>query len=667
MEQGVLKKLGDPRIIASLVAALGLILLVLIGVRLFSVTSSDPGGAQVSLDTQLDVATLAETNVEYPAGNNAGLLPVQSMSLEELKEALRADLSVPASWTAYNTNTERVSLAIGPEKTLPEKILSARISGDSNGMAEAASLGGPVRAVTDVGSTLGQTTSMVPAVSSASGSWISGSIFVTFIFPLLLIAILIAAFWVMQRGRRGKFGASSAAVVAVPATRFSDVAGAAEAVEDLKEAVDILLRHEEYAAQGVTIPRGALLMGPPGTGKTLLARAVAGEAGVPFYSLSGSDFVEMFVGVGASRVRSLFTKARKHANGAIIFIDEIDSLGKARSPGGEKMTGHNGEQEATLNALLVELDGFSVEQRVFVIGATNRPDLLDSALTRPGRLERQVHVGLADRAGREAILETHIEKRKLTLDTTVNLARVASRTPGMSGAELERVVNEASLSMVRAGRSEVTGDDFDAAIALVIMGRPRHSALVTERDRQITAWHEAGHTTAGLVLEDAETPMSVSIIPRGPAGGVTWFAGRDDSFLSRPQAKARLVVALAGRAAEEMLLDGEFTSGPHGDLQSATELAFSMVAKLGMVDSMLTSASTDMAYVLANDIRVKEAVNALMEEALDSARSVLAANIDLFHDVVAGLLERDTLNHDDLTRIHETHRDAILSEVGVTL
>lgn len=615
-----------------------------------------PVGAGVPAEAQVAVATLADTAIAYPQGNEAGLLPAKTVPFAEFAELVETvGPNGVAGWIAYNPQKLRVAVALGtPDR--PSSILAAAVSDkDPRPLATVAQMGIPVRTVSseqDFG---------LAAPASASSSSFSfaapsaSSPFTTFMFPILLVTAMVFAMVLLQRrqlaGKSG-FTTAKAEAAAIPPTRFADVAGAVEAVDELKEAVDIMLRRQDYEARGVTVPRGALLMGPPGTGKTLLARAVAGEAGVPFYSMSGSDFMEMFVGVGAARMRSLFAKARKHEGGAIVFIDEIDTLGRARAGSAERsLGGSHGEQESTLNALLVELDGFHEDARVFVIGATNRPDLLDPALTRSGRLERQVHVGLPDRLGREDILHTHVAKRNITLGASASLTRVASRTPGMSGAELERVVNEASLSMVRDGHTEVSGDDFDAAIALIVMGKPRLSALVTDRDRRITAWHEAGHATAGIVLEEAESPLSVSIIPRGPAGGVTWFEGRDDQFLSRQQAFARLAVAMSGRAAEELLLNGEFTSGPHGDLQAATNLAFAMTTKFGMVDSMLTSTQADMAYTLANDAEVKAAVNALIAEGLERARGVLNEHRDLLEALAEELLARDTLNHEDLARV----------------
>lgn len=433
----------------------------------------------------------------------------------------------------------------------------------------------------------------------------------------------------------------------IPATRFTDIAGCDEAIEEMTELVQFLKEPEKFSKVGAKPARGALLVGPPGTGKTLLARAVAGEAGVPFYAVAGSDFVEMYVGVGAKRVRELFSKARAHEEGAIIFIDEIDAIGRKRQSG--DATGANTEAEGTLNALLVEMDGFA-QNNIIVLGATNRDDILDTALTRPGRLDRKVQVPLPDRAGRERILQVHSRNKPLAEDVDLNL--MARRTPGMSGAELEQLVNEACMTAARAGREIVTPTDFDHAVATVAMGKARHSAIVTPHDRAVTAWHEGGHTVAAMVIEEADEPVSVSIIPRGPAGGVTWMAPGDDIFLTRRRAFARLVVAMGGRAAEEIYLDGEFTSGPHGDLSSATQTAMAMVTQYGMTEAGLMIKSDGL---LSTGSKVTDetihAVEALLAEALEVAREVLRENRTLLENVVEALLENDTLSHAELVEL----------------
>jgi len=470
------------------------------------------------------------------------------------------------------------------------------------------------------------------------------------IFFLLLVGFIIFMFLSQMKIRGGADGAGKRAEGEdIPPDRFTDVAGCEEAVEDLQELVLFLKEPERFTRAGAKPPQGALLVGPPGTGKTLLARAVAGEANVPFYAASGSDFMEMYVGVGSSRVRSLFKKARKHPQGAIIFIDEIDAIGRRRS--GNNQAVGNQEQESTLNQLLVEMDGFR-KSNIIVIGATNRDDILDPALKRPGRLDRIISVNLPDRQGREKILETHCESKPI--EPEVDLAMLARRTSGMSGADLAQVVNEACLHAARDDRDSVLPVDFDSALATVAMGKARTSAVVSENDRTITAWHEAGHTVAAMMVPEADPPVSVSIIPRGPAGGVTWMAPGDDLFLTRSRAFARLVVAMSGRAAEEILLDGEFTSGPHGDLQAATEMALAMVTQYGMTDMGLMTKTEGILSVggKAMDESV-DAVEHLLAEALKVARAVLAENRDTLELIVQALLDNDTLALADLELIRE--------------
>ena len=481
-----------------------------------------------------------------------------------------------------------------------------------------------------------------------------------FTFFFLLIVILFALFLLAQFRQRSageRLGKSSEGDAAPP-DRFTDVAGCDEAVEDLSELVLFLKEPERFSRAGAKAPRGALLVGPPGTGKTLLARAVAGEANVPFYAASGSDFMEMYVGVGSSRVRSLFKKARKHPEGAIIFIDEIDAIGRKR--GAQSQAAGNQEQESTLNQLLVEMDGFH-QSNIIVIGATNRDDILDPALKRPGRLDRTVMVGLPDRLGREQILKIHADGRPV--DDSVDLSLMARRTSGMSGADLAQVVNEACIHAAREDRDVVLPIDFDSALATVAMGKARTSAVVSENDRAITAWHEAGHTVAAMVVPHADPPVSVSIIPRGPAGGVTWMAPGDDLFLTRGRAFARLVVAMSGRAAEEILLDGEFTSGPHGDLSAASDLALAMVTQYGMTDMGLMTKTEGILSVggKAMDESI-DAVEHLLSEALGVARQVLHDNRDLLETVVNALLENDTLALADLEVIRES-RNATIGSV----
>ena len=475
----------------------------------------------------------------------------------------------------------------------------------------------------------------------------TGSMWTSLLLSLLPVALLIG-FFVFFMGPRmgmnvGKMNKSRREPTEVPDTRFADVAGVEEAVAEVKEIVEFLTDPDRFTAAGARMPRGVLLVGPPGTGKTLLARAVAGEAGVPFFALSGSDFVETFVGVGASRVRQVFSAARKHGR-AIIFIDEIDAVGKARSS--QSSGSGNEERENTLNQLLVEMDGFS-DSGVIVLAATNRADVLDAALTRPGRFDRRVTVPAPDRVGRTKILELYARERRL--DRDVDLVALARRTPGLTGADLALLMNEAALEAARNGSQTITNAHLQAALATAVMGRARVSAVVTERDRRITAWHEAGHAVAALLLPHADDPVSVTIVPRGQAGGVTWMGGNDNSFLTRSEAEARLVVAMAGRAAEEHHLDGDFTQGAASDFASATSLALSMVTEFGMSELGPTSRATYAQLGSGQADRIGEAVDRLLQQAIDTARELIAANTPLLEDLVAELLREETVSGGQLS------------------
>ena len=429
----------------------------------------------------------------------------------------------------------------------------------------------------------------------------------------------------------------------IPEVTFKDVAGCQEAIEDLKELADFLKDPEKFHKLGAKVPKGAILSGPPGTGKTLLARAVAGEAGCAFFSAAGSDFVEMYVGVGASRVRQLFAKAKSEKK-AIIFIDEIDAVAKIR---GNSVNSGNDEREGTLNALLHELDGFE-KSNVILLAATNRVELLDPAILRPGRLDRKISVPNPDRKGREDILKIHMKNKPIDKDVDVEL--IARRTPGMSGAELASIVNEAAIEAARRNIEEIDSSCFSDAIALVAMGRARKSAVVTEKDKLITAWHEAGHTICALLHPDAPDPVSVSITPRGHAGGITWMSGSDDLYLQRKQAAAQLVVAMGGRAAEEILLDGEFTQGPSSDLHRATELAKMMVNNYGMTRRGL--------MVRDSDSNSHEVVEELLINALADARSLLNKNIKLVEMMVNELLLNQTLDSKEILEIRDKSKNS---------
>ncbi|HVF18689.1 MAG TPA: ATP-dependent metallopeptidase FtsH/Yme1/Tma family protein [Mycobacteriales bacterium] len=459
-----------------------------------------------------------------------------------------------------------------------------------------------------------------------------------------LLLVLGALLYPMMRGRLrvGAFARGRGELIEVPSTRFSDIAGADEAVLELEELVEVLHDPERYHEAGAKVPHGVLLVGPPGTGKTLLARAVAGEAGVPFFSISGSDFVETFVGVGASRVRAIFDRARKHGR-AIIFIDEIDAVGKARGGGGGN--GSADEREHTLNQLLVEMDGFT-SSGVIVLAATNRNDVLDPALTRPGRFDRVVHVAAPDRKGRTKILELYAKARRMHRD--VDLVALARRTPGMTGADLAQLVNAAALTAARESAPEITPSHLDDALATRVLGRERRSATLTDRDRRITAWHEAGHALAAMLLPDADDPVIVTIVPRGPAGGVTWMSGNDNALLTRREASARLVVAMGGRAAEELVLDGDFTQGAAGDFASATSLAWQMVTEYGMSTLGVTRLTPELLAAGTMADTVHATVDQMCTEALDLARALLLTHRPFLEAVAASLLVDETLDLSEL-------------------
>ncbi|MFN3938381.1 MAG: ATP-dependent zinc metalloprotease FtsH [Gemmobacter sp.] len=480
---------------------------------------------------------------------------------------------------------------------------------------------------------------------------------------LLLIGIWIFFMNRMQGGGRGGamgFGKSRAKLLTEKHGRvtFDDVAGIDEAKEELEEIVEFLRNPQKFSRLGGKIPKGALLVGPPGTGKTLLARAIAGEAGVPFFTISGSDFVEMFVGVGASRVRDMFEQAKKNAP-CIVFIDEIDAVGRARGVG---IGGGNDEREQTLNQLLVEMDGFEANEGVIIVAATNRKDVLDPALLRPGRFDRQIHVPNPDIKGREKILGVHA--RKVPIGPDVDLRVIARGTPGFSGADLANLVNEAALMAARVGRRFVTMDDFENAKDKVMMGAERRSMVLTQEQKEKTAYHEAGHAIVGMSLPKCDPVYKATIIPRGGAlGMVVSLPEMDRLNMHKDEAKQRIAMTMAGKAAE-IIKYGEdgVSNGPTGDIMQASQLARAMVMRWGMSDKVgnIDYAEAHEGYqgnaagfsVSAHTKElIEQEVKALIDEGYETARKILLERQEDFERLAKGLLEYETLTGDEIRKV----------------
>ncbi len=481
---------------------------------------------------------------------------------------------------------------------------------------------------------------------------------------LLLIAVWIYFMNRMQGGGRGGamgFGKSKAKMLTERHGRvtFDDVAGIDEAKEELEEIVEFLRDPQKFSRLGGKIPKGALLVGPPGTGKTLLARAIAGEAGVPFFTISGSDFVEMFVGVGASRVRDMFDQAKKNAP-CIVFIDEIDAVGRHRGAG---YGGGNDEREQTLNQLLVEMDGFEANEGVILLAATNRPDVLDPALMRPGRFDRQVHVTNPDIKGRQRILEVHA--RKVPLGPDVDLRIIARGTPGFSGADLANLVNESALMAARTGKRFVTMEDFENAKDKVMMGAERRSMVMTDDEKKLTAYHEAGHAIVGLHVPQHDPVHKVTIIPRGRALGVTFYLPeRDELSTTKRKMVSQLTSAMGGKAAEELKFGEEnVTSGAYGDIQAVTRIARNMVTRFGMSDKLgnINYTGGQDSYLgqmdggIVASPETREVIDAetrrLVDTAYETARSILIEHDEELENLAKGLLEYETLTGDDMMKV----------------
>ena len=491
------------------------------------------------------------------------------------------------------------------------------------------------------------------------------------LIPTLLMIGLLVVFWVFMMKRMGGSGAGNqmnfgkAKVKQIGdekrRTTFADVAGADEEKEELREIVEFLKRPGKYNELGARIPKGVLLVGPPGTGKTLLARAVAGEAGVPFFSISGSDFVEMFVGVGASRVRDLFDKAKKN-HPCIIFIDEIDAVGRQRGAG---LGGGHDEREQTLNQLLVEMDGFDANDGVIVMAATNRADILDKALLRPGRFDRQVYVGLPDVKGREEILRVHTKNKPLGPD--VSLKTIARSTAGFSGADLENLVNEAALLAARQGKKAITEKEIEEASVKVMMGPEKKSHVVTDEERRLTAYHETGHAITGYFSKHHDPVHQISIISRGGAGGYTMYLPeKDPSYITKTAMFENIVTLLGGRVAEQLVLE-DISTGASSDLQRATDTARAMVTRYGFSERMgpVVYGSDPGETFLGRDFgqgkgyseaiasEIDNEIRDIVDEAYETARRTLTEHMDELHKVAGVLMEREKISGEEFKTLME--------------
>ncbi len=496
------------------------------------------------------------------------------------------------------------------------------------------------------------------------------SLLVSWLPMIVLIGIWIFFMRQMQAGggKALSFGKSRARLQSdqAPKVTFEDVAGIDEAKEELGEIIDFLREPKKFTRLGGRIPKGVLLMGPPGTGKTLLARAIAGEAGVPFFSISGSDFVEMFVGVGASRVRDLFVQGKKNAP-CIIFIDELDAVGRHRGAG---LGGGHDEREQTLNQLLVEMDGFESNEGVILISATNRPDVLDPALLRPGRFDRQVFVSLPDIKGREEILKVHMKKTPIASDVSPII--LSKGTPGFSGADLENLVNEAALLGAKRNKEKVDMSDLEDAKDKVYMGLERKSKVVREEDRKVTAYHEGGHALVSRFLPGADPVNKITIIPRGRAAGITWFLPEERDFKFKDQLENELTVSFGGRVAEDIIFN-RISTGAANDIKQATDIAQQMVRSWGMSEELgpLSYGKGEEQVFLGREIshprdyseetarKIDEEVTILIKNSYKRAKEILKENIDILHKLAELLLEKETVKGDELDDLIRSMRPDI--------
>jgi cell division protease FtsH len=583
-----------------------------------------------------------------------------------------AVMAIVWSLNMGGTQAERISISQLAQQVRANEIKELQVSGDgrtvtihyadSNRPAAQSNISG-VSSLEEILSVYGITTQDYadsrPTITydqaSQWGAWLN-------VFGIFLPAVLILAFiYFIFRQAQGSnnqamsFGKSRARMFTGdhPTVGFDDVAGADEAKEELHEIVEFLKEPEKFVSFGARIPKGVLLVGSPGTGKTLLAKAVSGEAGVPFFSIAGSEFVEMFVGVGASRVRDLFEQAKRNSP-CIIFIDEIDAVGRQRGAG---LGGSHDEREQTLNQILVEMDGFDTDTHVIILAATNRPDILDPALMRPGRFDRRVVLDRPDIRGREAIFKVHIRGKPIGSD--VNVTTLAKATPGFVGADIENTVNEAALLAARTNKKSIGMSEFQEAIERVQLGPERRSRIISNEEKEITAYHEAGHGIVSHLLPHAQTVRKITIIPRGMAGGVTWYLEEDALFYTRSKFKAIIATALGGRVAEEIIF-GEITTGASNDLQQVTKLARAMVTQYGMSDEMglrVYGEKQEMVF-LGREISeqrdysdaVAEKIDAEVRDIIDTeyrrVRHLLESNRDKLDLIAQTLLEVETLEAD---------------------
>jgi cell division protease FtsH len=568
------------------------------------------------------------TNAAAPATN----VPFSDF-LARIEEGIVTDATIKGNTVTFHTrdNTATASTFLPADSNIVDKLIAKNVK---------------VNAVADDSNT--------PTIWGVLLSWLP---------MLLLVGVWIFFMRQMQGGGKGGamgFGKSRARLLTEKTGRvmFDDVAGVDEAKQELQEVVEFLKDPQKFQRLGGKIPKGVLLVGPPGTGKTLIARAVAGEANVPFFTISGSDFVEMFVGVGASRVRDMFEQGKKHAP-CIVFIDEIDAVGRHRGAG---LGGGNDEREQTLNQLLVEMDGFEANEGIILIAATNRPDVLDPALLRPGRFDRQVVVPNPDITGREKILKVHM--RKVPLAADVDARVIARGTPGFSGADLQNLVNEAALMAARRNKNQVGMEEFEAAKDKVMMGAERRSMVMTEKEKELTAYHEAGHALVILHVPQHDPLHKVTIIPRGRALGLTMYLPeRDKLSITKTELESRLAVMFGGRIAEDLIFGAEnITTGASGDIQMATAIARSMVMEYGMSEALgrVRYRSNEQEVFLGHSVTqtqnisaatakiIDEEVRRLIEEGEKRAREVLTSHIDDLHKLSKALLEYETLSGDEV-------------------